>query len=119
MSIPFEKMRVWHDARRLTSRIYLVTRSASFAKDSALRNQIRRATISVMSNIAEGRERGSPRELAQFLRIAKGSVGEVRSQLYIAEDAGYLDQETARELRRYSVSIARQIAEVIKSATAG
>jgi four helix bundle protein len=119
MSVPFEKMRVWHDARRLTARIYHATSGASFLKDSALRNQIRRAAISVMSNIAEGKERGTPRELAQFMRIAKGSAGEVRSQLYIAEDAGYLDQETARALRRYSASIARQIADVIKVASSG
>jgi four helix bundle protein len=108
----FESLRVWHDARRLTVRIYEVTRSGAFAHDFGLRDQIRRAIVSVMSNIAEGYERGSKREFLHFLRIAKGSAGEVRSQLYTAQDVGYLAPESAAELRRHAASVARQISHL-------
>jgi four helix bundle protein len=108
-SLAFESLRVWHDARRLTARIYAVTRVIPFSQDFGLRNQIRRAAISVMSNIAEGCERGGTREFVSFLRIARGSAAEVRSQIYTAEDLGYLDSPQARELRRDATAISRQI----------
>src|SRR5690606_3550935 len=75
-------------------RVYQITRQGEFSKDFALKDQIRRAVISITSNIAEGFERGGNREFVQFLSHAKGSCGEVRSQLYLAMDAGYLSQET-------------------------
>lgn len=80
----FETLRVWHDARALVRLIFLATRSGGFASDFSFRDQIRRAALSVMSNIAEGHERGGLREFVHFLAIAKGSCGEVRSQLYAA-----------------------------------
>ena len=114
MSTPiFECYRVWHDARRLTARIYDITKAPGFAHDFALRDQIRRAAISVMSNIAEGYERGSDAELRRFLRIAKGSAAEVRSQLYAAEDIGYLTRELANELRSHALALGRQLAHLI------
>ena len=114
MSTPiFESYRVWHDARRLTAKIYEVTKAPGFAHDFALRDQIRRAAISAMSNIAEGYERGGEAELRRFLRIAKGSAGEVRSQLYAAEDIGYLTRELASELRAHTLALARQLAHLI------
>ena len=79
--------------------MYEATRVRAFASDFALRNQMRRATLSVMSNIAEGFERGGSKEFRHFLRIAKGSAGEVCSQLYAAEDVELLDRETAVRLR--------------------
>jgi four helix bundle protein len=88
----FEDLEVWKDARRLTQAIYHITQSEKVAKDFALRDQIRRATVSIMSNIAEGFERGGNQEFVQFLYIAKGSCGEVRSQLYIAFDQNYLSR---------------------------
>jgi four helix bundle protein len=116
MSAPtFESLRIWHDARRLTIKIYEVTRSSAFAQDFALRDQIRRAMLSVMSNIAEGYERGGKKEFLHFLRIAKGSAGEVRSQLYAAQDVGYLKPEVAGELRRHAASLARQIAWIAEN----
>ena len=79
----FEDLEVWKEARRLTNEVYATTRDTGFSKDFGLRDQIRRAAVSVMSNVAEGFERGGNQEFVQFLYIAKGSCGEVRSQLYV------------------------------------
>jgi four helix bundle protein len=114
---PFESLRVWHDARRLTVLIYQSTQAKVFVGDRGLREQIRRAAISVMSNIAEGYERDGKREFLQFLRIAKGSAGEVRSQLYAAEDLGYLPATTANELRQQAAIVSRQIAALMRYRT--
>ncbi len=94
----FEELQIWQEARRLTNRVYDVTRQAPFSKDFGLTNQIRKASISIGSNIAEGHERGGTKEFLQFLSIAKGSSGEVRSQLYLALDQGYLGKEDCEEL---------------------
>ena len=92
----FEGLEAWQRARELTRVIYDCSGSGEFAKDFALRDQIRRAVVSVMSNIAEGFERGGDREFLQFLATAKGSCGEVRAQLYVALDQGYVtDQQFA------------------------
>jgi four helix bundle protein len=108
----FESLRVWHDARRIASWIYRATQAPAFAGDFALRDQMRRAAISVMSNIAEGYECGSRRSFAHFLNIAKGSAAEVRSQLYAAEDIGYLNAKVASELRAEVLTLARRIAQL-------
>ncbi len=94
----FEDLDVWQLARKLTNRIYQLTRSRDFSRDHGLCNQIQRASVSVMSNIAEGFERGGNREFSQYLSIAKGSCGEVRCQLYIACDQGYVTREEAEYL---------------------
>jgi four helix bundle protein len=90
----FEDLIAWQKARELTRRIYEVTRQGEFQRDFSLRDQIRRASISVMSNVAEGFERGGRSEFHQFLVIAKGSCAELRSQLYVAMDVEYIDQGT-------------------------
>lgn len=89
----FEDLIAWQKARMLTREIYKITSYDNFAKDFGLRNQIQRAAVSIMSNIAEGFERYNPREFHQFLSIAKASCAEVRSQLYVALDVNYLDNE--------------------------
>lgn len=86
----FEELHVYQRARELTNGIYRATREGPFARDYGLVDQIRRAGASIMSNIAEGFERGATTEFIQFLYIAKGSCGEVRAQLAIASDQGYL-----------------------------
>jgi len=86
----FEDIPVWQHARELVKAIYRVARSGEFSRDRGLVDQIRRAAVSITSNIAEGHERGTTTDLILFLYYAKGSAGEVRSQLYNAEDAGYL-----------------------------
>lgn len=90
----FEEIKAWQEARRLTSMVYEVTKHQGFAKDFGLRDQIRRAAISIMSNIAEGYESQSKNDFVKFLYYAKRSAGEVRSQLYVALDQKYL---TAKE----------------------
>lgn len=88
----FEELIAWQKARVMTAQIYHLTTSGDFAMDYGLKNQIQRATVSVMSNIAEGFERNRLKEFHQFLSIAKASCAEVRSQLYVAFDIGYLNQ---------------------------
>jgi len=93
-----EEIQVWQKARALCKRIYSITNDGQFARDFGLCDQIRRAGVSVISNIAEGFERGGTREFAQFLAIAKGSAGEMRAQLYVAYDQSYIDQKQFDEL---------------------
>ena len=88
----FENLIAWQKARELTRTIYQVTREGAFAKDFGLSNQTQRAAVSIMSNLAEGFERSGSGEFYQFLSIAKSSCAEVRSQLYVALDVGYLEQ---------------------------
>jgi four helix bundle protein len=85
----FEEIQSWKKARSLTNKIYQATLTGPFAKDFGLRDQVRRAAVSILSNIAEGFERGGDKEFLQFLAIAKGSAGELRAQLYIALDQRY------------------------------
>jgi len=94
----FEDLDVWQRGIELSQRIYKVTASPAFSKDYGLRDQIRRAAVSVPSNISEGFERESPGDYCRFLLIAKGSCGEVRTQLYIATGLGYLNKEEADSL---------------------
>jgi four helix bundle protein len=81
----FEEISAWQKARELTRSIYLITREGCFYQDHGLREQIRRASVSVMSNIAEGYGRGGKREFIQYLSIAKGSATEIQSHLYVAK----------------------------------
>jgi len=88
----FEDVRAWQEARELTRKIYKLSQSGAFAKDFGLRDQICRATVSSMTNIAEGFDCDSKKEFARFLGIARRSAVEVQSLLYVALDAGYIDQ---------------------------
>jgi len=89
----FEDLNVYRHARDLTNKIYELTRQGFFARDYGLGDQIRRASVSIMSNIAEGFERGTNAEFIRFLFIAKGSCGEVRAQLSISFDQKYIADE--------------------------
>lgn len=109
----FEDLQVWQDARALVKDIYTASHQRDFYRDLGLREQIRRATVSSMSNIAEGFERGTRKEFIQFLNIAKGSVGEARSQLYIALDQEYLAEARFTELKEQAVTLSRRIASFI------
>lgn len=88
----FEDMLSWQKARELTQQVYRVSKIGDFAKDFEPRGQMRSASVSIMSNIAEGFERGGDKEFLQFLSTAKGSCGEVRSQLYVALDQAYITE---------------------------
>jgi four helix bundle protein len=94
----FEDLNVWKQARQLTQEVYRLTKTEKFLKDFGLRDQSRRAAISVMANIAEGFERGGNQEFVQFLYVAKASCGEVRSQLYVALDQGYATANDSEKL---------------------
>lgn len=111
----FEDLPVWQAGRELAKRVYALTRRAPFCRDAGLCDQIQRAAVSVPSNIAEGHERGSTADLIQFLFYAKGSAGEVRSQLYHAEDIGYADPEECAKLRDFCRDVSRQISAWIQS----
>ena len=89
----FVEIEAWQKARELTGLVYVATRSAGFSKDFALRDQVRRASISIMANIAEGFGRSGTVEFIQFLAVAKGSACEVISHVYVALDQGYVSQE--------------------------
>ena len=94
----FEDLIAWQKARELTKGIYKVTKYGDFLKDFGLRDQIRRSSVSIMSNLAEGFERGGSSEFHQFLVYAKGSCAELRSQLYVALDVEYIDVVTFQNL---------------------
>jgi four helix bundle protein len=111
---PFESLRVWHEARFIVARVYAVTSGRMLVRDRALCEQMRRAAISAMSNVAEGHERGGDRELRRFLLIARGTCGEVRSQLYAAEDLGYIEKRVATELRTKVASLSRALSALSK-----
>jgi len=103
----FEDLIAWQKARALTRAIYEVTRQGAFAKDFGLAGQIQRAAVSIMSNVAEGFERGGRGEFHQFLSTAKASCAELRSQLYVALDVGYIDTRAYQDLRTQSEEVGR------------
>jgi len=110
----FEDLSVWQEARQLVGAIYVVSKQRAFNQDFGLRDQIRRAAVSTMSNIAEGFERGTRKEFVQFLNIAKGSNGEVRSQLCVALDQKYIGEKEFKELHVSSVAISKKLAAFIR-----
>ena len=110
----FEDLKVWRDALELSHEIYRESRSGAFARDFALRNQIRRAAISVVSNIAEGFESRTDRLFIELLGRAKASAGEMRAQLFLAHREGYVDEATFRSLTTDATNISRQIAGLMK-----
>jgi four helix bundle protein len=93
-----EEIQVWQKARQLTKQVYEVTSNGRFAQDYGLRNQVQRASVSIMANIAEGFGRRSDKEFANFLNMAHGSVAEVQSHLYVAMDLSYITQATFSDL---------------------
>ena len=90
----FEDIDAWKKARELTKKIYEITSQGNLARDYALKDQLRRAAISIMANIAEDFEREGNKEFKQFLAMAKGSVGEVKAQLYVALDSSLIDSDS-------------------------
>jgi four helix bundle protein len=105
----FEDLIAWQKSRILTQAIYQITRQSDFSRDFGLAGQMQRAAVSIMSNIAEGFERSKAGEFHQFLSIAKSSCAEVRSQLYVALDVGYLDQTKFNQLLTQAQEVARII----------
>jgi len=110
----FEDIEAWEKARLLVELVYKETGKGAFAKDFGLRDQIRRAAVSVMSNIAEGFERNSDKEFRQFLYISKGSAGEVRSLLYTAMDLNYINKTLYESLMERVIIISQKLSGFIK-----
>lgn len=113
----FEEINSWQKARMLNKKIYLITEAPGFKKDFDLARQIRRSSVSISSNIAEGYERNTDKEFIHFLFIAKGSAAEVRSQLYLALDLGYITQEVFDNLLLEISEISRLLSGFIKYLT--
>lgn len=109
----FEDLPIWKKALRLTREVYDLTNKPKFNKDFKLRDQIRGAIISVSSNIVEGFEKNNNNEFIRFLKIAKGSVGEVRNQLFIALAVGYITQAEFDEINKELEDLANQIGGLI------
>jgi len=110
----FEDIQSWQKARELVSSVYTITKEKASSSDYSLKNQIRSAAVSIMSNIAEGFSRRTKKEFVQFLFISKGSTAEVQSQLYIALDQGYIDRQKFDELYSKSEEVARLLSGFIK-----
>lgn len=110
----FEDLRVWQDARTLAKGVYRATRTQGLKEDWDLIRQMRRACVSITSNIAEGHERGSRVQCIEFCFYAKGSAGELRSQVHVAHDVGLLDDTAYDWLLGKCESVSRQLAAYIK-----
>ena len=110
----FEDIESWKRARKLTKEVYTVTAQERFSGDFGLRNQIRRAAVSILLNIAEGFERGGDKEFLQFLAIAKGSSGEVRAQLYVALDLEYISSAQFDALAQAATEVSQLLSGFMK-----
>ena len=110
----FEDLEVWQKARELVRKGYVASSDGAFARDFVLKDQLRRAAISIMANVAEGFERGGDREFLQFLAVAKGSCGEVRSHLCVGLDQKYLTDEQCREMTDAALEISRMIGGLMR-----
>ena len=109
----FEDIEAWQKARQLANEVYQASEEGRFAREFGLRDQMRRAAVSVLSNIAEGFERDSPAEFIRFLAIAKGSVGELRAQLYLAADQDYIAPSLFQHLHEQATQVSKMLAGLI------
>lgn len=114
----FEDLEVWQRARELTKSVYQLTARSEFSKDYGLRDQMRRASVSIMANIAEGFSRRGDKEFGQYLFIAKGSASELQSHAYVALDRGYVDRADFEGLYENLDHIARMLSKLIKHLSA-
>jgi len=109
----FEDLKIWQEARELSKRIFEITSISPFSSDFKFRDQIRASSGSVMDNIAEGFERDGNKEFVQFLSMAKGSCGEIRSQSYRAFDYQYINQEILDELISRTIQLSKKISSLM------
>ena len=114
-----EDLECWQRAKSLAVTLYQISKDGEFGRDFGLRDQIRRAAVSVASNIAEGKERETVSEFIRYLYVAKGSAGEVMTQLIIAEEIGYLDREKSLELRQSVHQLSAMIGALIRTLKGG
>lgn len=110
----FEDLQVWQDSRKLVKSIYELTSTGNFSKDYGLKDQIQRASVSIMNNIAEGFERNNNKEYTKYLGYSKGSAGEVRSMLCVALDLGYISKDNFIVCYDSSLNVITQISNFTK-----
>ncbi|MBN8658042.1 MAG: four helix bundle protein [Anaerolineae bacterium] len=110
----FEELDVWQRAKDLTNLVYKHSTEGAFSRDFGLRDQMRRASVSIMSNIAEGFESQTQAMFIKYLGFAKGSAGELRAQLYIAKDQGYISQENFSEMVSLAEICSKQLTRFIQ-----
>ena len=111
----FRDLKVWQKGKDLAVQIYKVTQDGAFGRDFGFKDQIRRASVSIPTNIAEGDERGSNKEAVRFFYIAKGSLAELQTQLEIANEIDYLDDKTTNELMEQSRTVGKMLGSLIKA----
>ena len=111
----FRELRVWQRAKALAVYLYRITGEGNFARDYGLRDQIRRAVVSIPSNIAEGDELGTNKQAINFFYIAKGSTAEVLTQAIIAREIGYIDEETFNHINEECTAIAGMLSKLIQA----
>ncbi len=111
----FRELRVWQEAKQLAIQIYKITGNGGFSKDYGLRDQVQRAAVSIASNIAEGYERSSNKDFVRYLLIAKGSLSELRTQLEIAREIGYIDKKVFEKIEDQCKKITAMLIKLIKA----
>ena len=111
----FRELKVWQEAKALAVQIYKITANRDFSHDYGLRDQARRAAVSVASNIAEGYERNSNKDFIRFLLIAKGFLSELRTHLEIAVEIGYIDGKTFEVIEEKCKKITGMLVNLIKA----
>lgn len=109
----FEDLKVWQKARLLNKEVYKISNTSIFSKDFGLRDQIRRSSISIVSNIAEGYERNGNKEFNQFLSVAKASAAELRAQLYVSADLEYISEKEFSQLLSSVLEISKMLSGLI------
>ncbi len=109
----FEELEAWQTAREITKRIYALSKQSLFSRDFGLRDQMRRAAVSILSNIAEGLESRTQLMFIEYLGRAKASAGELRAQMYVALDSGYVEQSSFQEIKLLIEKCSRQISRLM------
>jgi four helix bundle protein len=117
--VRFENLSCWQEATSLAVEVYTVSKDGEFGRDFGFRDQLRRAAVSIASNIAEGKERETVAEFTRYLYIAKGSAGELSTQLLIAKEIGYLNQGRFEDLRERVEKLSAMIGALIKTLKSG
>ena len=113
--IRFEELEVWQEATSLAVDVYAISKSGEFNQDFGFRDQLRRSAVSIASNIAEGKERETIPEFVRYLYVAKGSSGELKTQIMIAQRIGYIEQHCAENLRQRVEMISAKLGALIKT----
>lgn len=110
----FKELKVWQQAKDLAVDIYRITQKGLFSRDYGFKDQIRRAAVSIASNLAEGDERGSNKDAVRFFYIAKGSLAEVQTQLEISKEIGYIDEHHLKEIDEKCNILGKMLGSLIK-----